>query len=368
MHLLTAQAGGIEDGSQPVDLAQTPGDIVVLTSADTEIAGLAAAKARLGDTVPSVRLANLLQLTNNFSVDLYIEQTLSQAKLIVVRVLGGPGYWQYGLDELSRLARGRDIKLAVISGAAYQDANMQSYATLDQETCDRLWTYLVEGGAENFENFLKFGCQVIGETADAPPPPAPLPKAGVFHAGAALPNPGALREFWSDGAPVVAIVFYRALLQGGDTAPIDAMAEALLAEGINPLPVYASSLKDPVVAQQVTDIFADAAVDAVINLTAFSISKPADTWAGTPLDCAGAPVFQAILAGMTEAAWNENPRGLTARDIAMNVALPEIDGRVLSRAISFKAERVYDGITETSLVRHVPQRDRIAFVARLVGG
>lgn len=365
MHLLTAQAGGIEDGSQPVDLQQSPGDIVVLTSADTEIAGLSAACARLGNTAPTLRLANLLQLTNNFSVDLYIEQTLAKAKLIVVRVLGGPGYWQYGLDELSRLARGHGIKLAVVSGAGYPDDTLQGYATLPREICDRFWTYLVEGGAENFENFLRYGAHVIGDVSDVPPPPAPLPKMGAMHGGAAV-SLDDLCTTWVADAPVVAITFYRALLQGGDTAPIQALAEALVAEGINPLPVYASSLKDPVVATQVADLFAELSVDAVINLTAFSISKPADVWGGTPLDSVGAPVFQAILAGTTESGWDENPRGLTARDIAMNVALPEIDGRILSRPISFKAERVYDDETQTSLVRHAPHADRIGFVARLV--
>ena len=46
MHLLAAQPGGIADGSEPVDLGQSPGDIVVLSAADTELANLAAARDR----------------------------------------------------------------------------------------------------------------------------------------------------------------------------------------------------------------------------------------------------------------------------------------------------------------------------------
>ncbi|MEO0619102.1 MAG: cobaltochelatase subunit CobN, partial [Pseudomonadota bacterium] len=369
MHLLTAQAGGIEDGAQPVDLQQTPGDIVVLTSADTEIAGLAGAKTRLGDDVPSVRLASLLQLTNNFSVDLYIEKTLHAARLIVVRVLGGPGYWPYGLDELRRLARRERIALAVVSGAAYPDATLQEYSTLAAETCDRLWSYLVEGGAENYEHFLRDAAHVItsrdGDCDDAPPPPKPLGKCGVYRNGTTHRFEAA-RARHDPSAPTVAITFYRALLQGGDTAVIDALADQLEAEGMNVLPVFASSLKDPAVAGEIRREFGDAAIDAVVNVTAFSISKPADVWEGTPLDAAGAPVFQAVLAGSTQAAWEENPRGLSARDIAMNVALPEIDGRVLTRAISFKAQATYDDATQTSLVRHAPDAGGIAFTAQLV--
>ena len=44
MHLLAAIAGTIADGAAAADLAQTPGDIVLLSSADTEIALLAAAQ------------------------------------------------------------------------------------------------------------------------------------------------------------------------------------------------------------------------------------------------------------------------------------------------------------------------------------
>src|SRR5205085_2276003 len=58
-------------------------------------------------------------------------------------------------------------------------------------------------------------------------------------------------------------------------------------------------------------------------------------------------------------------RGLGPRDLAMNVALPEIDGRILSRAVSFKAPLGRDPETEVDLVGYRPVADRIAFVADL---
>ena len=79
MHLLAAQPGGIVDGSEAVDLGQTPGDIVVLSAADTELAGLAQAYAALGDGLPSLRLANLLILTHNLSVDAYTDDVIAEA-------------------------------------------------------------------------------------------------------------------------------------------------------------------------------------------------------------------------------------------------------------------------------------------------
>ena len=43
MHLLQTTASSLDDLVEPVDLGQTPGDIVVLSFADSDLAGLAAA-------------------------------------------------------------------------------------------------------------------------------------------------------------------------------------------------------------------------------------------------------------------------------------------------------------------------------------
>lgn len=369
MHLLTAQAGTVEDGKDPIDLAQSPARITLLTSADTEIAGLAKAQgALLGEdpAQPSLRLANLLYLSHNFSVDLYLEQTLKAAELIIIRVLGGPSYWRYGLDEVTRLARGHGIKLAVVSGSAYRDETLDAFSTLDQQVTDRLWAYLVEGGPENYQNFLRYAHHLIDEDRPAPRPAEPLPKAGIFWPeNSTVKSVAELREYWQEGAPVAAITFYRALLQSGDLAPIEAMISALKEAGLNPLPLFAASLKDEIAAEKLRHIFREAPPSVVINTTSFAISNPGQNWQGTILDQPGAPVIQAILSVSSEAQWQDNPRGLIARDIAMNVALPEIDGRLTSRAISFKAELGRDERVEANIIGHGPETGRVSFVANL---
>ena len=90
MHLLAAKPGVVSDGTTAVDLGQTPGEIVILSSADTELACLAAAQSRLGPCAPSLRLANLLQLGHNLSVDLYFDRVVQHARLVILRLLGGP--------------------------------------------------------------------------------------------------------------------------------------------------------------------------------------------------------------------------------------------------------------------------------------
>ncbi|WP_018240052.1 cobaltochelatase subunit CobN [Ensifer sp. BR816] len=165
--------------------------------------------------------------------------------------------------------------------------------------------------------------------------------------------------------PTVAICFYRALVQSGETKPVEALIEALAEEGIRALPVFVSSLKDQVSIGTLEAIFAEAAPDVVMNATGFAVSAPGADRQPTVLESTDAPVLQVIFSGSSREAWQASPQGLMARDLGMNVALPEVDGRILSRAVSFKAASVYDPLVEANIVGHEPLSDRVRFAARL---
>ncbi len=364
MHLLLSQKGTLADEGEAIDLGQTPGRIAVLTAADTEIAVLAAARAGRGDGPEFLRLVNILPLRHPMSVDQWIERTGRHAELVVVRALGGESYWPYGLEALHAASVNHGFKLAVLPGDDKADAGLARFCTLEREGCERLWACLVEGGVANAEVFLAIADQLTGrENADAEP--KPLLKAGVFAAGRPDAGLSDVEQGWIEGAPVAAIVFYRALMQSGQTAAIVVLAKALAARGINALPVYVTSLKDPVSAATVSSLFDDAKPDIVLNATGFAVSTGGQDWAGTVLDRGGAMVLQVVLSSVTETAWEASSFGLSSRDLAMNIALPEVDGRVFSRAISFKAADVFDEHVQASIVRHAPRADRVEFVADL---
>ena len=103
----------------------------------------------------------------------------------------------------------------------------------------------------------------------------------------------------------------------------------------------------------------------VLNATAFALSQPGGEFAGTVLDGGERPVLQVTFAGISEEAWAESTRGLSPTDLTMNVVLPEVDGRIISRAVSFKEAGELDPLTECRPVRYRPKADRIAFVAEL---
>jgi cobaltochelatase CobN len=363
MHLLATISGTIPDGSAAVDLAQTPGDIVLLSAADTELALLAAAQARLraqDPAVPGLRLASILRLGHNFSVDLYME-TVADARLVIARLLGGSGYWPYGVERLVATCGTHGIPLALLPGDDQPDSELSRLSTLTPEAVHRLWRYLVEGGPANADNLLRYAGSLIGHEKDWAEP-APLLRAGLYWPDRTLPRLDEITAEWRGAGGIVPIVFYRALVQSGNTAPVNALVRALSARRLRPLPIFVQSLKDGEAAALLATAFAAAPPAVILNATGFSVQAGAGS---DPLAAASCPVLQVVFAGNDEESWRSGTRGLGPRDLAMNVALPEIDGHILSRAVSFKAPLGRDPETEADLVGYRPVADRVAFVADL---
>ena len=101
MHLLAATPGSVDEGQEPVDLGQSPADVVFISAADTELAALSSARADMTDP-PGLRLASMMHLQHPMSVDLHIDACASRAKLVVARVLGGASYWNMASNNMPR--------------------------------------------------------------------------------------------------------------------------------------------------------------------------------------------------------------------------------------------------------------------------
>ncbi|TAU31885.1 cobaltochelatase subunit CobN [Rhizobium ruizarguesonis] len=376
MHLLLAQQGTISDGEEAIDLGQTPGDILFLSAADSELAAIAAAHRERG-TAPSLRLASLLSLKHPMSVDTYVERTARHAKLIIVRALGGASYFHYALEALHAAAARAGALIAVLPGDARPDAGLVPFSNIGLDDLNALWAYLIEGGDANAQAFLDYaGAMLSG--AEKPAPAVPLMKAGIWWPGRGLIGveewrrvaaemPSGERVVAEEGfePPTVAISFYRALVQSGETAPIEALIEALTTLGLRPLPVFAYSLKDPVSTGILESVFSALKPDVVINTTGFAVSAPGADRQPTVLEANEAIVLQAILSASSREAWLTSSQGLSARDLGMNVALPEVDGRVLARAVSFKTAARYDAAVETNIVASEPDAGRVRYTAEL---
>ncbi|MEG2998959.1 MAG: cobaltochelatase subunit CobN [Comamonas sp.] len=378
MHLLAVQPGGfVDDEAFVSSLGQTPADVVVLSAADTTLALLAEAYGQLqaqapqagpdGERLPTVRLANLMHLRQPASVDLYVDEVMQHARVIVIDHLGGESYWPYGTERIREVCRQKGIVLVMFSGDTTEDLNLLQKSTASLEQCRCIWRYLREGGAANAREMFRYlWHSFLGAQASALPP-RPLPSVAVYHPehdAAAVEHwlqPGPLQ--WQAGAPVVMVVFYRAHLQSGNTQVFQLLCQQLLAHGMNPLPLALLSLKDATSLAVLHQLCDAHQVSLILNTTSFAQSS-----LETPGDHALAgdiPVLQVIMSGSNQQSWQDDAHGLQPRDIAMHVAMPEVDGRIITRAISFKGLSHRSELTQSDVVQYQAHAERLAFVVEL---
>ena len=357
MHLLRVLPGDAPDRARAVHLGQTPGDMLILSSADSEIGLLAQARRQLGPEWRwRVRLANIDRLMHPMSVDNYLENMAGKARLIVLRILGGESYWPYGVGQMARVARENGIALVALPGDDRVDPVLERLSTVDPAVRMMIWRYLIEGGPENAVNLLRFAETVIsGHEAgqEAVAPPHPMPKAGLYRPVLAQPH--------GNGKPKALVLFYRSWMQSGDLATIDALLASLHRVGLSGVPIFVNSLRDEDALGAVERIAGQAKPDLVLSCLGFA--APRRDGSGPALAFLDCPVLQTVLSASEAAVWRSSSAGLLPRDLAMHVALPELDGRILTRVIAGKDFSSYDEDCQTILARLQPIPDRINQVA-----
>ncbi len=388
MHRIATISGGWNQSTDNiVFVEQEPAPIVIITAADTDIQTLAAATAQLWEDFPQIRVVNLLQLQQQIVIDTYAEEVLSKAKVIIVRLIGGQSYWSYGLEVVKETALNTGAILIVLPGDERPDPNLTSHSTTSLTLVNQAWQYFIEAGVANYQNLLKFIAKEFLAIAIEYQIPQPVPRIGVYEFIAPDfsvleldPPQSPLKRGkkkilppFSRGAGgdqgLVAILFYRAHYLSGNTQAIAALCEALTERNLTPIPIFVSSLKEPDVQAELIRYCSTEfgkQVDVVMNTTSFSLaslktdSPQVDLW-----EALNVPVFQVIFSGGLRKGWATGTYGLSPRDMAMNVVLPEVDGRIITRAVSFKAMQGENSALQTEILTYEPVRSRINFVADL---
>lgn len=362
MHLLRTQPGGFVPDDGIADLGQTPAELVILCSGDSNLTLLAAAAGELGADYPSLRLANPAQLRNHASVDRYVEDVLRHARLILLSLHGGVGYWRYGIERLVELGEA-GATLILVPGDDRPDPELSRLSTVDVQDAERAWQYLRQGGLDNARQLYRFLADRWLGHAQAWHEPQALPRVSVYHPRHGSGTPALWRDDRRPGAPVAALLFYRAQLQAANTAFVDEFCARLAAQGLNPLPIAVASLKEPACLAQVENWLDECDAALILNTTGFALSSP-ERPALRPFR-RDVPVLQAICALDNRQRWQDNPQGLGPRDLAMHVALPELDGRIVTRPISFKGLAWRSERSQSDVVCYQADGERMDFVAAL---
>ncbi|MEG4203529.1 cobaltochelatase subunit CobN [Microcoleus sp. Pol7_A1] len=397
MHKIAATPGGWNPQAEGVIfIQQTPAPIVFISAADTDIQTLAAAASKMPAAFPKVRAVNLLQLQQQLTIDTYAEEVLERAEVIILRLLGGRSYWSYGLEILRETVQKNNASLIVMPGEDSPDPDLISHSNVSLSAVNQLWRYFTEGGVQNFVNALKFAADTCLKTAYNPPLPQTVSRVGIYDwknlvgQASCLPLQDSRQDACSTiqndacstiqnklpdnllNLPTIAkvgILFYRAHYLSGNLAPIDALCQALAERNLVPVPVFVSSLREPDLQIELLEYFQpkeSEPIQLLLNTTSFAVSGfSSQEPEQNSLKSLDVPVLQAIFSGGGLEQWETELQGLSPRDVAMNVALPEVDGKIITRAVSFKAVQTWNSELETDVVGYVAAGDRIQFVADL---
>jgi cobaltochelatase CobN len=314
--------------------------LVLISTADTDLLAAKAADAQW-------RVANPSRLEADA-----VAALVDGAGAVVVRLLGGRRTWPEGLDAV--LASG--LPVIALGGETTPDAELTALSTVAAGVAHDALRYLVEGGPDNLRELHRFLSDTLLLTGEGFEAPAATPQFGVHGTRAADP-----------AKATVGVVFYRAHALSGNTAFVETLCDALEDSGVNALPVFVPSLRE--VSDELTALLGRC--DAlVVTVLAAGGTRPSDAsaggdgdaWSVDALAALDIPVIQGLCLTGSFERWDDSDAALSPMDAAMQVAIPEFDGRLISVPFSFKQEGP-DGIGV-----YIADAERAARVAGIAVG
>ncbi|MDB5992014.1 MAG: cobaltochelatase subunit CobN [Herbaspirillum sp.] len=373
-------------------ISEATATVAVLTHAPNDLTVLHHALTQLPADFDRIAGINLQALQSDADMAALLKGELAASRIIILRVLGRLGSVP-GVAELLRAAQGSrsGVYLIAVSGTGEPDPELAAVSTVPADVLQQVMAYLQAGGSVNLAQLLRYLSDRLLLSGFGYEPVQALPEHGIYHPDLAQ---GASVQDWlahrdaspsaslSASSPAVGIVFYRAHWISGNTRFIDALIDALERQGMHVLPVFTSSLRaggggssDSGQLPTALTFFRDAQIAVLINTTAFAMGEisaggatPAG-WSVNALAQLNVPVLQAMTSGMMLEHWQQSPRGMNPLDAAMNVVLPEFDGRIITVPLSFKSPSfkasAADGANAAQMIEYRPLPDRVQRIAGL---
>ncbi|MHB1873161.1 MAG: cobaltochelatase subunit CobN, partial [Steroidobacteraceae bacterium] len=352
-----------------------------MTHADTDLLTLHHALDALPNGFPSVRALSLSKLTSTEHMAAALAEHGQTARIVVARLLGGASSVP-GFRLLAETVRRRGGYFLALSGTGNPDPELTAASTTSPAILHEATAYLQAGGVANLAHLLRFLSDSLLRSGFGYDPPQEQPHHGLYHPD--LP-PDASLVYWlarhDPSRPAVGLLFYRSHWMSGNLAFIDALVRDIERQGGDALPIFTSSLKESASSAEERWPAAFAffrhegrtLIDVLVTTISFAmgeVNPDGPTPSGWSVDALAAldvPVLQAVCAGTTRWQWEASPRGLNPLDTAMNVALPEFDGRIITVPISFKESAKGEPQTNAAIdrIHYVPVADRIARVTGL---
>ena len=253
------------------------------------------------------------------------------------------GFWQEVDARLDEVGPDK-----VVVTTSFDPADWGRNATVDLAICAKAYTYLAEGGKENYRRLLDLLAHQVDPQISVQDP-APMPWQGILHP----PDQNVYEsvEEYRKAHPAlhsqtVGILFSRHSFTNTDASLERSLIEALEARGLDVLPVFSHGTPEketgalgPIETARRFFMGPDgkAGIDALVNLQFFFLGREArgdvsETGvAAQSVDFfkeLNVPVFKPVISySKSVAEWEEDPQGLTM-DVTFGIAMPEFEGNI----------------------------------------
>jgi len=373
MHRIATKPGDLDFERELKAVSQTPADILLVSTADTELSSIAQVWGPRFKGKLRLMQANRLQHPN--SAEHYADNVLCKSKLAIFRLHGGYGYFSHLLEEIKHIkSHGTKTKILVLPGTDEWDQELLQFCDFSESIVRQVFAYFREGGIENLQQAADAVELLLENKTKILPQSIQVPTFGwldydisknqnlsKLDINKSKDGRNVKKSHLKSG--IVWLTFYRALQQTADIQVVEALIKELQNHGLKVLAFFAYSLRELQAQEELIQKKEKEPPDAILTMQSFSIGRMDERVSF--LETLNCPVIQVATSTEDFDAWLNNPRGLSPSNVAMSVALPETDGRIFSTVVGFKQEQSFDSDLQFRTKYLVPEKIQISHVAEL---
>ncbi|MDC3052884.1 cobaltochelatase subunit CobN, partial [Prochlorococcus sp. AH-736-A13] len=279
----------------------------------------------------NIRALEISNLNSSAQIDNYLLKTINYAKVVVLRIFGDKGTWNYGIEQLLNWqAVNKKRKLVILSGTIDQEISLCEISSIDKNIALNISRLLRSGGLDNYRKFLNCLKYLVVDEKLIPDEFLNI----TFYADPYL------HDWKNEKGEKIGIISYKSLFLANEIEVNEKLNLQLRECGLSPKTFFISTLKDHIIQKKLIEIFKKEDIKLIITTTSFSSSQIKNndliensTNIFTSLKI---PILQLLSSNRSRKKWLNSSIGMNSSDLLMQIIIPEFDGRITTCPSAFK--------------------------------
>ena len=360
MHRILNIAGNEKNND---DLIEQPvADFIFITSvkADLNLISNLLLEEEFSSLTNNIRAIEISNLNSLTQIDNYLLKTVNYAKVVILRLFGDKGTWNYGIEQLLNWQEvNKKRRLIILSGTIDQEVSLCEISSIDKNIALNISRLLRSGGLDNYRKFLN--CLYYLQKDEILIP-------DKFLKITFYPDPY-LYDWKIEKGEKIGIISYKSLLLANEIDVNEKLNLQLRKCGLSPKTVFVSTLKDQSIQKKLIDIFKKEDIKLIITTTSFSSSqiKNNDLIENSIniFTSLKIPILQLLSSNRSRQNWLNSSIGMNSSDLLMQIIIPEFDGRITTCPSAFKEIISVKNTLYSEISSYKADTDGIKWISKL---